>query len=299
MSPDKDGWALEQGDEIVPGRLALAPLGGGTRYETYLAWDSRLFTTVVAKLLRPEYVDDERARRELQAEADIVLRLNHPIILRAYGVVTDGARPHLVLEHLDGPTLRATIRRQRGRVTLEELLPLALHLTSALHYLGQEEIVHLDVKPSNIVMGPVPRLIDFSIARDVPAARRAGKNLGTRLYMAPEQCEPGQRGEIGPPADIWAVGMCLYQAAVGKRPFATVEGEFPEGHPQLRGSIDPFPRQVPPDLAEVIEACLRPDPSARPDPASLALLLEPLVAALATPRPTRRGLRYRSPREIS
>ena len=152
---DKSVWGLETGDEIVPGRLALTLLGGGERFETYLAWDSRLFTTVVAKVLRPSFVEHDRARADLRREAAHVLALNHPVIVRAYELVDDGARPHLVLEHLDGPTLRSTLRRQRGKASLEELLPLALHLCSALHYLRGRGIVHLDVKPLNIIMGPI------------------------------------------------------------------------------------------------------------------------------------------------
>lgn len=284
-------WNLPSGEAIVPGRLALGVLGGGERYETYLAWDSRLFTTVVAKVLRPSFLEDDRARTELRREGELVLGMNHPIIVRAYELVADGPRPHLVLEHLDGPTLRATMGEQRGRVSLEELLPLALHLCSALHYLAGVGVVHLDVKPLNIIMGPVPRLIDFSIARDLAAARRITPNTGTRLYMAPEQCEPGNRGEIGPAADIWALGACLFQAIAGQRPFASDEADQPDGHPQLReGWPDPLPKHTPPELAAAVLACLEPEPSARPTPARLAGLLEPLVARLESPRATRREL---------
>lgn len=297
---DARRWGLETGDEIGPGRLALALLGGGERFETYLAWDAVLFTTVVAKVLRPAYVDDERARSDLRREAAHVEALNHPIIVRSYGLVDGGPRPHLVLEHLDGPTLRSALRRQRGKASLEELLPLALHLCSALHYLRGRGVVHLDVKPLNIIMGPTPRLIDFSIARDLAAARQIRPNTGTRLYMAPEQCVPGERGEIGPPADVWALGACLFQALAGRRPYASDEAALPQGHPQLRdGPPDPLPRDTPPDLGDAVLACLAPDPSSRPSPSELAQRLQPLVEGLEEPTLTRRGLRYRQARPKS
>jgi serine/threonine protein kinase len=236
---DRESWDFEQGDAIVPGRLALAPLGGGERYDTWLAWDEAMLAVVVAKVLRPACVDDPHARRELAAEADLALTLRHPIIVRGFDAVLDGPRPHLVLEHLEGPTLRSAVRRLRhgagGRMTLEQVLPLGLHLCSALHYLGERGIVHLDIKPSNIVMGPVPRLIDLSVARTTERAASLRRPVGTRQYMAPEQADPcpRRRGEIGPAADMWAVGVCLYEALTGRRPYHSNGDDTDGGHPQV------------------------------------------------------------------
>ena len=89
--------------------------------------------------------------------------LAHPMLLRSYGAQLGGERPHLVLEHIEGPRL-STLMRRYG-MSLEQLLPLALNLCAVLHYLAHERVVHLDVKPSNIIMGGEPRLIDLSIAR--------------------------------------------------------------------------------------------------------------------------------------
>ena len=96
-------------------------------------------------------------------------RLAHPVVVRSFGAVTEGKFPHLVLEHLDGPTLDELLAQQ-GPLALEQLLPLALHVASALHYLAAEGVVHLDVKPSNVVMGGPPRLIDLSVARTLEQA---------------------------------------------------------------------------------------------------------------------------------
>ena len=135
---DAASWGLDEGDEIVPGRIALQRLGGGELYETYLAWDSRLFAVIVVKALRPDVLSEDWARRRLEFEAELIERLDHPVIVRGFGAVLDGPRPHLVLEHLDGPTLRSLIGRQREG-PLDEVLPLALHMCSALHYLAIEE----------------------------------------------------------------------------------------------------------------------------------------------------------------
>ena len=270
---DGNSWGFEEGDEIAPGRTALSHLGGGHRYEAYLAWDDRLLTTVVVKVLRPRDVDDERSRRGLVAEKVVLDRVDHPVIVRAFGLDADGPRPHLALEHLEGPRL-STLLRKYGPLPPEQLLPLALQVAAALHYLDGEKIVHLDVKPSNIIMGAPPRLIDFSIARTFEDAVRLTTNVGTDAYMAPEQCDLG-RAPIGAPADVWGLGATLYEALTGRLAFDG-EGRFP----QLSGSIAPFERDVPRAFAEPILACLAMSPEDRPTAGEFHQMLEPLLSAL-------------------
>ena len=296
--PPGGSWGFDEGDELAPRRLAVRLLGGGERYETYLAWDDRLFTLVVVKIVRPELVDDRHSLRGLAAEAALVERLRHPVLVRAFDAVLDGPRPHLVLEHLDGPRLSTLIRRQ-GALEPEQLLPLGLQLCSALHYLGSEGVVHLDVKPSNIIMGAPARLIDLSIARTIAELCQSRTRIGTDAYMAPEQCDPRAVGPIGPAADVWGVGATLYHAVAGRPPFPAGDGEGrgADRFPQLAQEPEPIPSDVSPAVADVIGACLRADAAARPSPASLAAELEALVDTLprrpvlsrfrVRPRPTR------------
>ena len=126
----KTKWRLAEGDEIVPGRLALQRLGGGHHYEAYLAFDEHLRSIVVAKLVRPHLVNDEHTLAGLEAEAATVARLDHPVIVRGFGAVLDGPRPHLVLEHLEGPRL-STLLRRYGPLPLEQMVPLAMQLSAA------------------------------------------------------------------------------------------------------------------------------------------------------------------------
>lgn len=294
---EKASWGFEQGDEIVPGRLALKKLGGGTDYEVYLAWDERLFSIVVAKILRPDKLEHDRSLRHLRREAGVLERLAHPVIVRSFEAVTEGPRPHLVLEHLEGPTLRSLLRRH-GPLPLEQLLPLALNVCSALHFIAVERIVHLDVKPGNIVMGAPPRLIDLSIARSFEEAQKIKSPVGTDGYMAPEQCTPGVRGEIGPAADMWGLGVTLYEALTGRRPFSKGAGKsaivLQERFPHLFEDPLPLPDRFPDPVAEPIMQLLSADPAARPTAADFALQLEPLVAALPrTPVLGRRRPRLR------
>ncbi len=281
-SEPKASWKFKSGDEIVPGRYALAHLGGGSAYEAYIAFDDRLGCIVVAKMLRPDQVEDQSNLRPMEREANLLNSLSHPVIVRCFDVVLEGDRPHLILEHLEGETLRRLIKF--GPVPMEQLLPLALSICSAVHYLQGEGIIHLDIKSRNIVMGVPPRLIDFSVARTVERAKKITGFVGTDAYMAPEQCAPGERGEIGPAADVWGMGAALYRAANGYVPFPRpkdYDRDVPEERfPQLFDKPEPFIAEVPLGLKEVILQCLNPVPSERPAPMEVAGSLEPLVAVL-------------------
>lgn len=253
-------WQLEAGDEIVPGRRALSLLGGGDRYEAYLAWDDRLHAPVVAKLLRPHLVDDPHARAAIRAEADALEHIEHPVIVRSFGRALDGDRPHLVLEHLDGPRLSTLIRRF-GPLAAEQLVPLARALSSALAYMGGEGWLHLDVKPRNVIMTGTPRLIDLSVARTIVRARATPGRIGTDAYMSPEQCDPGRFQQIGPAADLFGLGATMFEALAGRQAFPARAGErFPQLRPQRPG----LPPKAPPGLASLILACLADDPAGRP-----------------------------------
>ena len=289
---EKESWELAEGDEIAPGRSVLKLLGGGHDYEVYLVWDDRRFAIMVAKLLRPDRFGDEAALRGLEREVEALRRLAHPVLLRGLDAVLDGSYPHVLVEHLEGPTLRRLIRRA-GPLPAQQVLPLALHVAAAVHYMAGEEMLHLDIKPDNIVMGIPPRLIDMSLVRTFERARGIRRWIGTRAYMPPEQCAPGEAGEIGPWSDVWGLGATLYHAIAGKAPFSRGSGDddapLERRFPQLVEEVHPWPVRVRPALAEAVLACLRKDPGERPTAAELALTLQPEVAAL--PRRLRLGSR--------
>jgi eukaryotic-like serine/threonine-protein kinase len=270
-------WKFDEGDRIEGGLHALRLLGRARRYEAYLAWHDAMLTTVVVKILRPDRVEDASAREGLAAEARALAALDHPVLLRSFGGVLEGPRPHLVLEFLEGPRLSSLIRKF-GPLAFEQAIPLATQLCSAIHFMASSGWVHLDVKPKNIIMGAPPRLIDLSIAHRVEEAADLDVPIGTDLYMAPEQCEPGKRGVPGPPADVWGMGMSLFEALAGELPFGRESGE--DRFPQLHRERIRFSEDVPPRLAEIVESCLAPDPDARPTARDVAEALEPLVAML-------------------
>jgi serine/threonine protein kinase len=278
-------WGFAEGDEIAPGRHAVRLLGGGRRYEAYLTWDDRLHALVVVKVVRPGQVEDPGTLAGLAGEADALASLAHPSIVRCFDAVLEGERPHVVLELLDGPRL-STLERRYG-IVVEQVLPLALHLCSALHYLADAGWVHLDVKPRNIIMSSTPKLIDLSIARRVEDARRLTSPAGTNAYMSPEQCDPARFAEVSPRADVWGLGVTLYEALARERPFPDGDpdaAELAARYPQVAAEPAPLPHDVPAPVADVVLQCLRPDPDERPAPAEIAEALEPVAALLPLPR---------------
>jgi serine/threonine protein kinase len=163
-----------------------------------------------------------------------------------------------------------------------------MHVAAALHYMAGAGWVHLDVKPSNIVMGAPPRLIDLSVARGVERAGRLERAIGTDAYMAPEQCLPGRAGRVGPATDVFGLGATLHHVLSGAPPFPRErdarDSRDPEQRwPQLVAEPAPLPRRIPERLSALVRRCLARDPGERPAAAEVAAELEPLVAAL--PRP--------------
>jgi serine/threonine protein kinase len=272
-------WAFAEGEEIAPGRQAIRLLGGGRRYEAWLASDQRLRALVVAKLLRPDQAGEPAAVSVLRGEAAMLSRLAHPLLVRSFGAKPEGKHPHLVLEFVEGPRLSTLIRRYG--LILEQGLPLALNLSSVLHYLSEEGVVHLDVKPRNVIMSGSPRLIDLSVARTVDELGSLRGPVGTDAYMAPEQCDPTRFAEIGPPSDVWGLGVTVHEALTGRLPYPRPSGRL--AHPQLDfepQAADGLPRA----LDDVLMSCLERRPADRPTAAEVGDALEPLVEALPPPR---------------
>jgi serine/threonine protein kinase len=276
----RSGWGFASGDEIAPGRTMQTLLGGGERFEAYVAWNHRLMTPTVIKVLRPDFVDDERARRSMAKEGNLLARLQHPGLTRLFDMDAVGPRPFIEIEYVEGPRLSTLIRRH-GRLNPEQAFPLGRQLAATLHFLHAEGVLHLDVKPSNIIMGPTPRLFDLSVARRVERAHLINGFVGTDAYMAPEQADPARWATIGPAADTWGLGATLYYAVAKRLPHskgrhdATGAARFP----QLAESPAPLdPARHSPGLVQLIMDCLQRSPDPRPSLAELFDRLDELAA---------------------
>lgn len=280
----KQTWGISGGDHITPDVVAVSSLGGGILYEVWRAFDERLYAPVVVKILRPDVAADERRRRELAREAEFLDRLRHPSIVRLFDVDPEGERPHLVIENIDGPSLSSLIGKHGG-LPIQQLVPLAIELGSAAHFLRRQGICHLDIKPSNVIMGAPAKLIDLSIALSAEAAAATTHPVGSDQYMAPEQCRPHELGTMGPASDMWGIGATLFRAAVGRRAFTTGDPDADDPAvkwPQLVEDHRPVPEKVPAAFAELVLACLDRDPAHRPLPAEFVDAMEPIMARMPT-----------------
>lgn len=144
------GWDFEPSDEIAPGKVAWALLGDGVRTETWLTWDLRRWAPVVVKLPRPDLVRSERTLSGLRREAGVHRLLQHPGIQRFFDDELDASPPHLVLEYVEGPALVDVLDDQP--VDPVDVTRLGLQVGSALQYLHASGLLHLDCKPSNVLL---------------------------------------------------------------------------------------------------------------------------------------------------
>jgi eukaryotic-like serine/threonine-protein kinase len=251
---------LGRGRVIAPGTTILEHLHRSNGLDVYDAWNEPRACRVVVKTLRPDRLRTPGARAKLVREGRLLLRLSHPHVVRAYEV-HDGERPAIVMETLTGATVEHLAHEGRPLGTAE-LAILGTHLASAVHHLHAEGVLHCDLKPANVVAeAGRAKVIDLSHARP-PGRMRAGN--GTWCYMAPEQA---RGGDVGPAADVWGVGIVLYAAALRANPLADLADELDVDDPQLHARLPSLragrPRLVR-ALSDVVDACLDPDPAARP-----------------------------------
>ena len=201
------------------------------------------------------------------------------MVVRGLRHDVEGPRPHVVLEHIDGPRLSSLVRRY-GPLQEQQYLPLAIDIASALHYFSHVGYVHLDIKPSNIIMGAPARLIDLSVARTVDEAAGLRHPIGTDAYMAPEQCEPPETGTPGTASDVWGLGATLFEAIAGYRAFDDGDPRaeaLADRFPQVASAPYELPERVPAEVAEVVYAALAPAPQDRPLPHEVAEALQPVL----------------------
>jgi eukaryotic-like serine/threonine-protein kinase len=282
---------LGTGDRVAPGYEVIEHLRRGRHLDVYDVWSEERACRCIVKALRPDQVGREGPTRRLLEEGRLLREATHPHIVRAYDVLEQPV-PMVVMETLSGETLGHMIEVREVELSTGEIAQLGLHLCSAIRYLHAQGVLHLDLKPSNVIAEcGRAKLLDLSVARP-PGPAHAG--IGTFCYMAPEQA---RGGELGPAADVWGIGVVLFEAATGEPAFDDPEAgddDDPDldygdsvsetadeaDYPQLMGRarrIDDL-RPLPAELADLVAACLDPDPARRPSVEELMRALEPLGA---------------------
>lgn len=203
-------------------------IGEGGMGAVYEAEHLAIGRLVAVKVLHPKHAQKKEAVARLQHEARVAGTIGHPNICEIYdmGRLDDGS-PYLVMERLHGETLAERIQRD-GTVPYRDLLDIVVQVLSALVAAHDKGVIHRDLKPDNIFlseragMHPVAKLLDFGISKaqreeSSMDLTRTGMVMGTPYYMAPEQAR-GQR-DLDGRVDLWAVGVILYEALSGRRPF--------------------------------------------------------------------------------
>jgi serine/threonine protein kinase len=273
----------------------LAHLHRSRGFDVYDAWSRKRRCRCVIKTPRPDRLDDHVLLRRLDREGRLLYGLTHPHILRGYELLPAPA-PAIVTETLRGETLSHLLEVSK-RLSAAEAAVLGIQLCSAIAYLHEHGYLHLDLKPSNVVIDAGRAIvIDLSIARP---PGRVSPGLGTWCYLAPEQA---LGGPVDTAADVWGIGAVLFESLAGRSPFRdaaededhsdlTTDGEEPDAYPQLMARAPRIRslRSVPPSLASAVDACLDPDPLRRCSVAELSTALEQVPGA-GSPRAVRAGV---------
>jgi len=261
---------------LISGRYRLiAPLGDGGMATIWRAVDEQLDREVAVKLLRPQFSADPGFTARFKQEARAAGGLSHPNIVGVYDYGTDGADgdQYIVMELIEGRDLSA-ILRERGALSVEDAVRIAIGVASALEVAHRKGIVHRDVKPGNILItdGGDVKVTDFGIARAVAEASMTvtGTTLGSVHYFSPEQA----RGdEVTGASDVYALAIVLYEMLTGRRPF---EGESAAAVALKRLNEDParpseLGHPVPAGLEAILMRALAREPADRfPDAGAFA-----------------------------
>jgi len=278
----------------------LSLLGEGGMGQVYVAVDHKLGRRVAMKFLPPALTADERAVRRLLAEARAAAQLDHPNICAIHEIGEDEGRSFLVMPLIEGETLAA--RLERGALDRNDAIGVAVQVASALAEAHARGIVHRDIKPQNIMLGPrgQVKVLDFGIAADQGGARGSedatatkltmpGAILGTWPYMSPEQV----RGEaLDGRSDLFSLGVVLFESVWGVHPFKAHSAAEVASNILTR---DPLPADGPdaarsPSLAPIVRRCLEKDRARRyPAAADLIVALEGARSASTTAASPRRG----------
>lgn len=256
---------------LAPGYEVIEHLHRSNAYDVYDVHSDERACSCIAKVPRPDRLAERKVRRALIREGDLLSNLKHPHIVRMYEVL-EMPRPTVILETLTGETLAHMIDESPKRLAVKEVCFMGLHLCSAVHYLHRQGLLHLDLKPSNIISERgIAKILDLSVARP-PGTSRAG--VGTRQYMSVEQAAGGH---LGPAADVWGIGAVLFEAATGEIPFND-HGEE-DLYEQLERSAEPVRRyrRVPAAFEALVGSCLSTSAAQRPSVSQVAGALEGLV----------------------
>jgi hypothetical protein len=272
------------GIELVLDRYRpLRPLGSGGSGSVWLARDEKTGLDVALKIVAREGKSALRAEREAKAAA----QLRHPACLRAYGFGRDSRHVYIAYEFVPGQTYREALRA--GALTDDDAVEACAQICDGLAHAHAAGILHRDVKPSNVLLMDgdrvAARVLDFGLAQmaDAETLTEAGDVPGTLAYISPERLAGG---EATPAADVWAVGVMLWEALAGRHPFW--RGSMLETARAIEAGARPLGElrpDLPKRLLRLVDSTLSTHPARRPSARDLADALRGASSFGSTPRP--------------
>ncbi|WP_405378934.1 Stk1 family PASTA domain-containing Ser/Thr kinase [Phascolarctobacterium sp.] len=248
----------KNGKTILNGRYEIIrPIGYGGMAEVFLAHDTLLDRPVAVKMLRDQFIGDKELLEQFQREAKSAARLVHPYIINIYDVVSVGASQYIVMEYVDGVTLKEYM--QEHKLGMNAVLEIGVRLADALQHAHNHNIIHCDIKPQNILLDKNmnPKIADFGIAKMVTNQTMVYSKavMGSVHYISPEQASGGK---ITACSDVYSLGIVLFEMLTGQVPYkgstavavAMMHVEKPV--PKLADYMD----EVPAGLQEIMDKAL-------------------------------------------
>jgi len=260
--------------QVISGRYKITEsVGRGGMSDVYKAWDQQRATYLALKALRQDLAQDQIFLRRFQREAQTLEKLQHPNIVRFYGIEKYDDMVFMLMDYIEGTTLQTLLFRNTGKPLQPDLVAQVMRsVCSALHFAHQMGLAHCDIKPGNIMIDSSGRVLltDFGIARMTDAATSTMVGFGTPAYMAPELV----RGmDPTPQSDVYSLGVVLFEMATGgERPFtgetAQTTGMTSEKVRWEQLNLEPpSPRvynpNITPQMETLILKCLNKNPEER------------------------------------
>lgn len=279
-------------------------IGQGAMATVYKGQHQTLGIPVAVKVMRTDAETMRQShsasfRDRFRREAQLAARVNHPGIVRVLDFGEEMGVLYLVMEYVHGYTLQAYLRRA-GCMGEEMALSVIAYLAASLGAAHAQNVIHRDLKPSNVLVthDGWAKIADLGLAKEVGQndLTRADTLVGTPAYMAPENFSAGQ--DIGPAADIYALGIMCYEMIAGNPPFTgsmnrVISGHI-QGEPEYQVLSGGRPLAMPPGLVSLLKAMLAKRPGDRPDCARVAALCQARIAELQGGSPAAAGDRARS-----
>ena len=242
----------------------LRTIGQGGMAEVYLAHDILLDRDVAIKMLRDQFAADKALLEQFRREAKSAARLEHPYIINIYDVVSEGDKEYIVMEHVEGITLKEYL--QNNKLSLNAVLEIGVRLADALQHAHNRNIVHCDIKPQNILVDKYlnPKITDFGIAKMVSNQTMVYTPtvMGSVHYLSPEQATGGR---VTASSDVYSLGVVLFEMLTGKVPF---DGNTPVAIAMMHADkevppLSDYLDEVPEGLQEILDTALAKNPAKR------------------------------------